>query len=340
MFSRNEHSELVLNLLQAHRGRLSQRQFSTKLGFTYSAVFRWESNIKPISWEELFGLISKKTNIREISFADEFQGSIENFKDICRFLIRSNSEDMLSALLDIKSVDRRTAKNWLSGKSSPPAAMVFALFKKHSPETFSDFYAQLFPDDITDVDIENHELKEKARPFFGENVLAALLSEALNVKAVIKNGADKDALADFFDIDLSTVDVEVQRMLDLGWLVTDGDRLSVNYDKPVNLFPKMEHGLRLAHFIAQLAKQSIFRRIGQKPEDKDPNSTDYLTGWIASLSHDAAKKIHALSGEYNKKLLDILKDDLEQDKDVLKAVIFHSFDVDHRSQLKDLTDRD
>ncbi|HPI41149.1 MAG TPA: hypothetical protein PLJ21_10120, partial [Pseudobdellovibrionaceae bacterium] len=304
-----------------------------KLGYSYNAVYRWEANIKPISWNELIDLVALKRKIDSKKFADEFTGNIRNFRDICNFLIRENEEQQIESLLQLRHFDRRTLKRWLAGTMSPPAEFVFELFETHSKESFTDFLNCLF--DIHEIDptYENFSLTEKARPFFGENVLAAIISEGLHVKEIQEKGVTIKSIADYFNLPELSIQKEVERMLSLGWLVETQGRLSVNYDKPINLFPQAEQGYRLGQFIARLAEQSIGRRIGQKPEDKKIDSTDYLSFWIASLSSLAAKKVHDLAGEYNKKLLDVLKEDLNQNKDVLKVIFFQTFDVDHRTEL-------
>ncbi len=330
--------ELPCKIVRFYRGRLSQIHFSKKLGYTYNAVYRWESNFKPISWKELIDLILTKREINTKHFADEFSGDIRSFKDICNFLIPEYVEDQINRIQQQRPLDRRTVKRWLAETISPPAEFVFELFEAHSKESFTDFLNCLFDVLKVDPEYKSFWLTQKARPFFGENVLASIISEGLNVKKIQDEGVTVKSIANYFDLPEESIQNEVDRMLHLGWLVKTQEHLSLNYNKPINLFPQPEQGYRLGQFIARLAEQSIERRIRQKPEDKRKNSTDYLSFWIASLSQEAAQKIHTIAGEYNKKLLNVLTEDLDQKKDLLKVIFFQTFDVDHRTELKKFID--
>nr|HPI41836.1 helix-turn-helix transcriptional regulator [Pseudobdellovibrionaceae bacterium] len=57
MTKTHPHQDLPCNIVRFYRGRLSQNHFSKKLGYSYNAVYRWEANIKPISWNELIDLV-------------------------------------------------------------------------------------------------------------------------------------------------------------------------------------------------------------------------------------------------------------------------------------------
>lgn len=54
------YQDLPCKIIQFYRGRLSQSHFSKKLGYKYNSVYRWESNIKPISWAELINIVATK----------------------------------------------------------------------------------------------------------------------------------------------------------------------------------------------------------------------------------------------------------------------------------------
>jgi transcriptional regulator with XRE-family HTH domain len=121
--------ELISELLKLMRGENTQQELNQQFGFNFNQIYRWESNVTKISWQEFVKLCQycKKDLNRALTHISK-NVLAANPLDLAKFFEGLMGNMTLIEFSEKINVPRKSLSKWIKGESEPPLEDMFAIF--------------------------------------------------------------------------------------------------------------------------------------------------------------------------------------------------------------------
>lgn len=314
-----DYALVAREFLKALRGEMSQRELSSKLGYTFNQVGKWEAGHKQIKWIDFVQVANVVGVELESTFRYFFSwGDLDiDMQNIFEFL------DDLFSLGNINPRISNEVRKWLQGKSRPDLADFLRIIDTQPSMLIAWVLCFVEGEDVPSV-AHLYEEFYKRIDLIMENPSVAYVNAALQLDDYRKLGShDEKLLAEHSCCSVDHLRLTLETLMQTQVISFDGNRYH-----PC-LFDFSFSGLRNPKL------RSLTQYTTQLAADKYPLESDEVD-WsnirnsgrssvrVTALSASASGKIDKLVAKFHNEVGDIIRGD-DEPKDHVQIILVHSF---------------
>lgn len=302
------------------RGSLSQRDLSTKLGFSFNQVGKWESGFTQIKWNQFVDLC----NFSGISFEEKFRYAFYTINTHTEF----NTPNAIKAILhrlNLKQTENHfnlPIKNWLNQKTIPDLAEVIQLLSLNPPDLFC--WLDLFIDcrQISSLQIAFERYLKNIDLVFS-NPVSIYVTEALQLQEYIQTPVhDPILLSEHASCTIQQLNQSLSQLLKLKLIYFDGKKYYSNSHR-ISFAGIRNLKIRsLTQYTTQLAAERYSQQPVEKKSKKFNPSQSSVR--VNAMSEEAAQKVLELILKFHTDVEEIKKND-HAPKNNVQIILLHSF---------------
>lgn len=307
-------------ILKYMRGSLTQRELSTKLGFSFNQVGKWESGFTQIKWPQFIDLCS----LSGISIEEKFRYAFFTMATPTEF----NTPNIIKAIL--KKLNLKQTKNhlnlpikkWLNQKTTPDLAEIIQLLSINPPDLFC--WLDLFLDCRQIPSLQNSfEEYLKNIDLVFSNPVSIYVIEALQLQEYAQASVHNPILlAEHSTCTIQQLNQSLSQLLELKLISFDGKKYYPNSHRlsfPGVRNPKIRS---LTQYTTQLTAERYSLQPAEKTSKKYNPSQSSVR--VNAMSAEAAQKVLELIVKLHTDVEEIKKND-NAPKNNVQIILMHSF---------------
>lgn len=302
------------------RGSLSQRELSTKLGFSFNQVGKWESGFTQIKWNQFVDLC----NFYGISFEEKFRYAFYTINTHAEF----NTPNAIKAILhrlNLKQSENHfnlSIKNWLNQKTIPDLAEVIQLLSFNPPDLFC--WLDLFIDccQIPSLQIAFEKYLKNIDLVFS-NPVSIYIVEALQLQEyLLAPTHDPILLSEHATCTTQQLSQSLSQLLELNLISFDGKKYYSNSHRISFAGVRNPKIRSLTQYTTQLTAERYSLQPVEKMSKKYNPSQSSVR--VNAMSAEAAQKVLELIVKFHTDVEEIKKND-NAPKTNVQIILVHSF---------------
>jgi transcriptional regulator with XRE-family HTH domain len=310
---------LAIEIIRALRGKVSQRELSQLLGYSFNQVGKWENGSTQIKYVDFFRICLLLNVPLEHAFRQTFSTLPSNF-DLHSTLVAIDKEINPLFLHDRKY--QAKVKSWISNKTSPDFSEILKLIGQQSNILLA-WLSHLLPMEKITL------LKEHYKNFMS---LAEILSDPL---VVYINAAlhlhDYQKMTEHSDLYISkhaacTVEEvkETLKRLTAKRIITYKNHKYYPYPQHFNVAGLKNFKYRGLTYQTSLLAARRYPSLHAKLDRSAVKTPGISTVRVTAVSVKAAEKVQHLISQFVNEVTEILRQDTDP-KDNVQAFILHFF---------------
>lgn len=316
------YSHLAIEILKSLRGDLSQRDLSSRLGFSFNQVGKWESGVTQIKWEDFIHVceilqLPIEQHFRKLFWT--FEGEFNPSHALTVFTENINLN------LQKKKKYQLMFKKWAVGDIHPDLAEVLEIIDL-APSILVAFLSPFIDcSKITSLTARYAQYSTQLE-LVAQDPLCVFVNAALQLKeyqSLLKH--DDYILAYHATCSVAHLQRVLRLMTTYGIISFDGKKYLPNaFDFSFSAVPDIK--LRgLTKYVTDLAST----RYTTQPVRGTPGALErnpsVSSVRVNALSKEAAKKVMDLVHDFHTKVTQVVQEDKGQNKNNVQVVLIHSF---------------